>query len=168
MPQAVFHVLSGLIVADVIRDFVFRKKYFPLYLVLIAGIAALLPDFDVLLYWIAETFASADYMIFHRTYTHSLLFLVLFILPAIAFHFSKKRKARNIFLMISLGVLLHLLFDAIFQGSIMPLYPFSSFELGLNLFGSHLGGTMAQGVDAILLVLWLVYLEMRHRISDFI
>ncbi len=70
--------------------------------------------------------------------------------------------------MLSLGVSMHLLLDAVFQGVIIPFYPFSDFSIGLNLFSGAFAGTMAAGIDAILLILWLVYIELRHKVSDFI
>ena len=166
MPQAVFHILAALIVADVIRDHVLHKKHFPLHLVLIAGIGGILPDIDVLAYWIVSLFAKVDYTLLHRTFTHSLLFMLLFFVPAIVLW--KNDKWRKIFLMLALGVAIHLMLDAIFQGAIMPLYPFSTAAVGLNLFANAFSGTIAQGVDTILLVLWLIYIEWRHKISDFI
>ena len=52
MPYAVTHVIFALVIADVIRDYVVRdKKKFPLHYVLIAGIAGLLPDIDILFDW---------------------------------------------------------------------------------------------------------------------
>lgn len=169
MPQAVFHILAALIIADLIRDHVFRKKHFPLHLVLVAGIGGILPDIDVFFWWVAQMMSdSAGYVLFHRTYTHSLFFMLLFLIPAFICYDYEKGRWRKIFLMISLGVFIHLMLDAIFQGTIMPLYPLSDFAIGLNLYADAFAGTIAQGVDAILLVLWLVYIEWRHRISDFI
>ncbi len=168
MPQAVFHVLVGLISGDVIRDYVFRKKNFPLYLVLAAGIGALLPDADILVFWLFQMFGSADFNLFHRTFSHSLFFAALFLVPALMLYGYKKGIARKILFMLSLGVLTHLLLDALFIGTIMPFYPLSSFEVGLNLFGYVAIPALVEGVDAILLLAWLVYIEWRHRISDFI
>ncbi len=166
MPQAVFHILAALIIADIIRDHWFHKKHFPLYLVLIAGIGGILPDIDVLVYWAVSLFAKADYTLFHRTFTHSLLFLALFLVPAIILW--KHEKYHKIFLMLALGITVHLALDATFQGAIMPLFPFSAATVGLNLWGNAFAGTMAQGIDTILLVLWLIYIEWRHKVSDFI
>lgn len=166
MPQAVFHVLSALILADLIRDYIFKKRHFPLYLVLIAGIAGLLPDIDIFIYWIFDLFSSPDFILFHRTFTHSLLFVLLFLIPAFVLYNNKKWG--KILLMVSFGVALHLLLDAVFVGTIMPFYPFSSYELGLSLLAGHFSGTLIQGIDAILLILWLIYIEWRHKISDFI
>ena len=48
MPYAVTHVLVAIILAEIIRDYIVKdKKKFPLHYILIAGIAGLLPDVDV-------------------------------------------------------------------------------------------------------------------------
>jgi len=53
----------------------------------------------------------------------------------------------------------------------MPLYPFSQFAIGVNLFGYlplSLEAIAAPCLDAGLMVFYLIYLEMKHKISDFI
>jgi len=53
MPQAVVHVLFVIIVLDLFRDhFLKDKRELPLHYIFIGGIAGLLPDIDVLLFWI--------------------------------------------------------------------------------------------------------------------
>ena len=73
--------------------------------------------------------------------------------------------------MIAFGSFIHLILDAIFSGSIVPLYPISTFSIGLDLvsnFPEPLGSLFIPSIEAILLVLWLIYLELKHKISDFI
>ena len=52
MALAVTHVLLTIIVLDLLRHYVFDKKKFPRYLVVIGGIAGLVPDIDILFNWI--------------------------------------------------------------------------------------------------------------------
>ena len=63
---------------------------------------------------------------------------------------------------------MHLTLDGFLSGSIRPFYPFSEFVFNLNLIGDSFQGTLFTGIDAILLVIWLVHEELNHRISDYI
>lgn len=177
MPQAVTHVLIALIVASLIYGKVKDKKSFPLKYVLIGGIAGILPDIDVIAYWFLY-WSGYTLEAVHRTFMHSLFVPLLFLVFAIII--NKKAKIRvddkllrwkYIFLMIFMGICIHLVLDATIAGYIMPFYPFSSFRIGLDLI-SLLPKTLADiampSLDAGLLVLWLIYLEKKHKISRFI
>jgi membrane-bound metal-dependent hydrolase YbcI (DUF457 family) len=77
---------------------------------------------------------------------------------------------RNIFLVIAFGIFIHLLLDATISGFIMPLYPLFTFPAGLNLidlFPALWQNTIIPTLDAILLIIWIIHIEMKHRISDF-
>ena len=180
MPQAVTHVLIALIVASLIRDFFIKRKgrrKFPLHYVLIAGIAGLLPDLDVVAY-LGLSYFGIPLSEVHRTFTHTIFLPILFLILAFfTWKWSNRELGKHhmtlhgIFLMIALGSFIHLVLDAGIAGVIMPIYPISSYTIGFSLV-SYLSPTL-QGLffpclDAALLVLWLVYMEYRHRISDFI
>jgi len=82
-----------------------------------------------------------------------------------------KLKLGIIFLVIAFGTSVHLILDAILNGVIMPLFPFYTFQIGFDLAGylpEPLDSLLIPSLDAILLVLWLAYLELKHKISDFI
>lgn len=176
MPQAVTHVLIALILADIIRDYIIKdKRKFPLHYVLIAGIAGLLPDIDILLLWIMKLFTTVSYYEVHRLVTHSfiwpLFFLVLALLTAnakIPFLGKHKLKLNWIFYMLALGIFTHLILDSLFAGLITPFWPFSAERFGLGLIKNSLDGTLLPGLDAILLIAWLIHEELKHKISDFI
>ena len=71
--------------------------------------------------------------------------------------------------MIALGTFIHLLLDSTLMGFIMPVYPFSTAQFGINLIPvTTLGLSVMAGIDAILLVAWLIHEELRHKISSFI
>ncbi len=70
--------------------------------------------------------------------------------------------------MITLGTFIHLILDATLSGSIKPFYPLSYYEFGLNIIKNNLEGTLLPGLDAILLFIWLIHLELKHKISDYI
>ena len=180
MPQAVTHVLIAIVIISIIRDFYVSKKgrkSFPLHYVLIAGVAALLPDIDIAAFWILN-FLGFTLNEVHRTFTHTLFVPLIFFILFLAFTKIKikelgrhKLKLSTIFLMIAFGSLIHLILDATLAGYIRPFYPFSLVPIGLNLIGylpSTLRDLALPSLDAAILIIWLIYIELRHKISDFI
>ncbi|MBU2634111.1 MAG: metal-dependent hydrolase [Nanoarchaeota archaeon] len=170
MPYAVTHVLIAIIIADIIRDY-FLKKKFSLIYILIAGIAGLLPDIDIPIYWIINSFTNIPDI--HRAFTHT-IFLPL-ILFGLAFIFKNKKlfklDLKLTFLMLSLGTFIHLLLDFTLAGYIVLFYPVSYTIYGLNLvqyLPSIIQETFFPSLDAVLLILWLIHEEVKHKISDFI
>lgn len=204
MPHAVTHVLIAIVLMSFIRDFYIKKtfsgfrdaqdaksrsfrkhldiskngrKTFPLHYVLIAGIAGLLPDIDIVSFWILNFFNFTLNEV-HRTFTHTLFIPLIFFILFLAFSKVKirelgkhKLKLSIIFLMIAFGSFIHLLLDATLAGYIRPFYPFSLLSVGINLIGylpSTLRDLALPSLDAAILVLWLAYMELKHKISDFI
>jgi len=179
MPQVVTHILFPLILLAFFKDYYDKrhKNKFHLRYVLIAGIAGILPDLDIAAFWILNSFGFSIQEV-HRTIAHAIFIpLIFFILFLVTKPLNLKPTGKKqlrwpiIFLMISVGSFLHLFLDAILQGYVMPLSPFSSFSIGLNLFGylpSQLQGIAAPSLDGGLMILWLIYLEWKHKISDFI
>ncbi len=170
MPHAVTHVLIAIIIADVIRNYIVKKK-FSLFYILIAGIAGLLSDIDIPIYWLLNLFTNIPEI--HRTFTHTIFFPLIFLGLAFIFKNRKlfKLDLKLVFLMISLGTFIHLLLDATLAGYIMPLYPFYHFIIGLNLvqyLPLMIQKSFLPALDAILLILWLAHEEIKHKIIDFI
>lgn len=179
MPQAVTHLLIPLILAALYRDYYIKKtgKNFPLYYVFIAGLAGTLPDIDILFALILENKGFA-YDSIHRQITHSLLMPILFLILAFASSKVKSFKLRkhsinlkSIFLALSFGIIIHIILDGLVSGLIHPFSPFSSYAFGLQLV-NYIPGTTREVfmplIDGILLVIWIIYLEVKHKISDFI
>jgi len=178
MPQAVTHVLIVIVLLSLFRDYcVKNKEKFPLHYALIGGVAALIPDIDVAVYYVLSFFGFTIDQV-HRTFSHSFLLVGLFLLAGlIALGFKSRELGRHhlklstIFFVIAFGILIHLVLDATLAGSIMPLYPVSNYSMGLNLvtiFPNAWEGSIIPSLDAVLLVFWLIYMEVKHRISDFI
>ena len=198
MPHAVTHVLIVIILLELfrhyfvnhknqrflgprksIKDFRGNKRAFPLHYVLIGGLAGLLPDLDVALYYLLSFFGFTIEQV-HRTFSHNLFVpLAFFVIGLVIYGFGIKSKKlgehhlklRNIFFVIAFGIFIHLLLDATIAGIVMPFYPFSTFSIGLNLINLvplAWQDTIMPSIDAVLLVLWLISLEVRHKISDFI
>ncbi|MFH1211186.1 MAG: metal-dependent hydrolase [archaeon] len=174
MPHAVTHVLVAIILADIVRDYIAKdKKQVPLYLVLVAGIAGLLPDIDIIFYWFLRLVSSIELSEVHRTFSHTLFVPAIFLAIGFATYKIKritkyKISIRDIAFFIALGVSVHLFLDFLLAGWIRPFYPFTTYSIGLNVIPTELSRTVIPGIDAILLVAWLVHEYKNHRIKDFI
>ncbi len=178
MPYAVSHLLIVIILLELFRDYyVKNKRTFPLHYVLIGGIAGLLPDIDIAAYYVLSFFGFTIEQV-HRTYTHTLFLPLIFLVLGLVLHGVKSKKLgehhlklRNIFFVIAFGTFMHLVLDAFLSGTIMPFYPISAYSFGiylLNVFPYPWRDNLLPTIDAALLVLWLVSLELRHKISSFI
>ena len=178
MPQAVTHFLIPVILLELYREFFIKnKKTFPIHYIFIGGLAGLLPDLDIAVYYFLSFFGFTIQEV-HRTFSHNLFVPLLFIvLGALFFKFKNKElgehhlKLSKIFFVIAFGIFIHLLLDLTISGIIMPLYPISDFTFGLNLINlvpSPWQSTIIPTLDAVLLIFWMVYLELKHKISDII
>lgn len=168
MPQAVVHVLFAIIVLDLIRDHLIKDKHkLSLHYIFISGIAGLLPDIDIPLFWLLKNFLGLDVPWFHRIFTHTFLFIGLFV--AIAFVlFDLSKKWSRIFGIVAFGIAFHIFLDWLLVGTIAPFYPLSYATYGLNLIGRTNLPLAAEGLEAIVLLGWLWHEEKTHKISDFI
>ncbi len=184
MPQAVTHILAPILLTALFRDFYLRrreKKKFPLHYVLLAGLGGVLPDFDIIISVLLNLFGAEPWDV-HRTFLHSLFFpLILFVVFLILKNANVKAKICNIgrhnlklsliFLMLSLGVLVHIFLDSVFGEMAFFFFPLSDADYGINLIGllpAELRNLAIPLLDGILLVIWIFYLEIKHKISDFI
>jgi len=223
MPHAVTHVLLAIIIADIIRDYIVRdNKKFPLHYILIAGIAGLIPDIDVIAYWFLNLSFGTPLEAIHRVYTHTFIIPVIILIAGIAgllpdidviaywflhlafgtpleaihrvythtfiipiiilaagliiwkskklnINLGSRMRLGPIIILIAFGYFIHIVLHFLIIGVVYPFYPLSSISIGLNMVSySGVGGSLLAGLDAILLVLWLVHEEMRHKISDYI
>ena len=183
MPQAVTHILAPILILSLIRDKILSrnaKAHFPLHYVFIAGLGGVLPDIDIPISIILKYLGQPDWWI-HKTFTHSLFFPIIFLGIFLIFKQVNtkasicnigrhKLKLSLISLMLSIGILFHICLDMLAGEFAYLFYPFSSHDYGINLFSLFPlpWGTTAALLDGILLVLWLSYLEFKHKISDFI
>lgn len=167
MVNAVAHILTPIITLDVYRNYIAKKK-FALSYILIAGIGGILPDLDMIAYWVLHAISGTILIDVHRTITHSLLIPAILIAVALAsYKFSK--KLFWMILALTFGYLTHIFLDYTVMGTIMPFYPLSTARYGLNIVPyTELGRTIITGIDAIMLTLWLVYEFSKKNIKDFI
>ena len=175
MAYAVTHVIVAIVLIDIYRDYIARKK-FPTWFVLVGGIAGLLPDIDVPLQWTASAIVGQTIEL-HRIWTHSVICVASFLLIALFFHLQKHKtmvifsrklhywKIALFFTVIAAGWMTHISLDCAVAGD-YNLTWFPGFPLG---FCPHpWSGDSLLGLDAIILVLWLVHEEWAHKIRDFI
>src|SRR3989344_7203001 len=111
MPFAVTHILTSLFCVDFYRKKIIKRKDFPLWLVLVGGLAGLLPDIDYAVYWLVKPFINIQPAQIPGLYTHN-LFIPLLIL-IVAFFFLKKRKIFHVLIIVAMGYTTHLLLDGI-------------------------------------------------------
>ena len=167
MPLAVTHVLLTIIVIDIFRDYIIKKKkLIPLHFIFIGGIAGLLPDIDIPLFWLLSFF-NVNVAWFHGTFTHTFLIPAI-ILIASLITYKKNKKAGILLGVISFGYGFHILLDFIFYGTnLSPFWPFFMTKFrGITHYIDI--PRLEMGLDAVILLGWLYHEEKRHKISDFI
>ena len=174
MPYAVTHVILTIVIADLYRDYVAKKK-FPMVYVLVAGIAGLVPDLDVPASWVFNLVFGTDYD-FHRIYTHSLLYSIIFFSMALLFLLARGEKYKIakwvvhkqaiviFFFAMSFGWIMHVTLDcALAADGNLNLIP----SIPLNFCPHPFSNEALMGFDAIILVLWLIPEQYRHDIKDY-
>ncbi len=78
MANSVTHVIVAIVILDLFRHYVFGKKNFPRYLLVIGGIAGLAPDLDIPITWIYRFLTNSTESL-HGVFTHSIFFVLLFL-----------------------------------------------------------------------------------------
>ncbi len=180
MPQAVTHVLIPIILLSLFRDYALSeksRKRFPLHYVLIGGIAGAVPDLDIAVYYVMNFFGFSFEQL-HRTFSHNIFVPAFFVLLGFLFLGLKikelgrhKLRLGTIFFVTAFGILIHLILDATIYGEVMFLYPFSNYAIGVNLvklLPVAWWDTIIPCLEAALLILWIIYMEVKHKLSDFI
>jgi len=168
MPFAVTHVLLSIIVIDLYRDYYLKKKHLiPLSFIFYGGLAGLLPDIDIPFTWLVNVLGILSGN-FHRLFTHSLFFPLIFLLISFFFIYKKNRKMAILLGIISFGTFFHIFLDFLFTNQVMLFYPLSNMDFGVNIFGKLGVFSIEAGLDAFILLSWLWHEEKKHKISDFI
>jgi membrane-bound metal-dependent hydrolase YbcI (DUF457 family) len=164
MAYAVTHVLVPIVLLDLLRHYYFNAKQFPRYLIVIGGIAGLVPDIDIPLSWLYSLMTNTSIDL-HGLYTHSLFSPILFVFVAIYFDYIGKAKWRNIFYVIAFGWFIHILVDWSYGGYKALFWPF--FYTSPGLFPPWQIWEYGASIDAILLTLWIVHEEIHNHIRDY-
>lgn len=167
MPNPTTHIIVPLILADLCRDYIAKRK-FPLFFILVAGIAGLFPDIDIAIAFALKLFSNIPLSMVHRQFTHTIFIPLMFL--AVALLWRKNKKALLLFGAISFGIFTHLILDVLIQGTIMPFYPLNELNIGMNLLDSAgIDGRIFFAVlDGVILAAWLIHEFVKHKIRDFI
>jgi len=167
MPFAVTHVLVTIILIDLFRDyFIGKKGFIPLHFIFLGGVASLLPDIDIPIYWVINNLIGIKTSWFHGTISHTFLIPAIFLVAAVIVHRINKKNAVLLYV-VTFAYAFHIVLDFLLNGKIMPFWPFSGFTwqgLMANFPLKH----WDLGLDAFILLGWLWHEERKHRISDFI
>lgn len=163
MPYAVTHVIVSIALVNLFRKHVLKKKDFLLSLVLFAGLAGLLPDFDVIVYWILRFFQGISSSV-HLPFTHSFFIPIISLL--IALLLWRWKNTAHIFLIMAAGWTIHITLDVLFLGKAI-FYPISSVKYGFFLIPEPLISNVFMSIDAVVLVIWLFYEWKFKKIRDY-
>jgi len=179
MPQAITHILIGIILIELFREYIIKgNSKFPRYYILIVAIGSVLPDIDMLVFYLLS-FWEYTYEQIHGTFTHSLWFPIIFLGIGLLFKYnnfnlkfvSKKHlKLSSIFFILSLMSLLHITLDLLVYNVIYPFYPIKYFPLGFNLinyFPENIKEHIFPTIDGILLLFWILWMEFKLKISRY-
>lgn len=179
MPYTTTHVLIAIILIELYREYFLKdNKQFPRYYILIMAIGAIIPDLDVILYAFLYPLGFSLEQL-HRTFLHSVFVPFAFFLIGILIYSTKIKNADlrkrhmklySIFFILGAGALIHLILDYLLAGQIIPFYPFSNLEVGLNiidLFPTYLHNLIYPALDTILLFFWLFWMEFKLKINDY-
>lgn len=174
MAYAVTHVLIAIIIISLYRHYIAKNK-FSTWFVLIGGIAGLLPDIDLPLQWMSNALFGTVISL-HRVITHSLIFVIIFLLMALLFYLQKKKKIvigkkkisyehiALFFTVIAVGWFTHIALDCSVAGDYnLTLLPGNPILFCHPPFSSD----ALLGLDAIILILWLIHEEWAKKIRDF-
>jgi len=176
MSYAVTHLFVPMFLLELYRDLIVKsKEKFPFHYVLLGGIAGVLPDFDIAIFYVLSFF-NFEIDSIHRTFSHNIFVPLFFIVLGFLFYNYKNEflgrrhlKLKTIFFVIAFGTFIHLLLDMIVAGSIMPFYPILDYSIGFNLiriFPLSWKETILQSIDAAVLILWFIYIEVKHKITE--
>lgn len=171
MPLSVTHVISTVILIDIFRDHIAKhKRYFTMKTMLVGAIASILPDVDIVLDKIITFLGFSPSLLKHGGMTHTIIFGLVFLIPAFIFLKKKQHRRATYFFVITFACLFHIFLDFLLGGGhhagIMLLWPFSSQRFRIGLLGSDLNSNFL-ALDAIMLISWLFYMVKMHKIRDF-
>ena len=175
MAYAVAHVIIPMVIIDLYRDYIAKKK-FPTWLVLFGGIAGLVPDSDIPLGWLLSLIEGHP-VNEHRLITHSVIFVVFFLLCAALCYMQRHKQVRLwgqeipyeygaiFFTIVAFGWFTHLMLDCFLAADgLLSWFPGVSLGFCTHSFSND----VLLGIDAIILILWLIHEQWSHKIKDYI
>lgn len=159
MPLAVTHVAPAVLLFNFFKKKLNFEKYEFTHAAFIASVGALLPDIDIFLGRILRSFG---YNLAHGTFTHTLFFAFLFLLPAAILFCIRKYRSALFFSLLGFGIILHIFLDYLIGGGaeagVMWFYPLSDHPYKIHLLSSLPYPLWPQELDALVLLGW-IYLK---------
>lgn len=179
MPYAVTHILIPVVIVSIIRDL--QKRKFSLHYAFLAGLGGILPDIDIIISLFLKSFGVINWDI-HKTITHTLIFPVIFLLLALATKpINSKAKLCNIgrhklkiysiCLVIAFGIFTHIALDTIIGGESYLFKPWNNNNYAIDIFNwvsNEVYPLVFPLLDGFIFIFWMIYLEWKHKISDYI
>ncbi|MBI4021167.1 MAG: metal-dependent hydrolase [Candidatus Aenigmarchaeota archaeon] len=166
MPFAVTHILFPIIVLDELKKhWSALKRRLTMHTLLVAGVAGLLPDADILVELVfAAGGATLD---IHRLYTHT--FVIPLVIAGVALAFKGRR--RWLLLAAAFGWATHVTLDLLVGGEVSHFFPFAGpAEIGLLVNASmplEMRTAILAGLDAAVFLVWLWHEEKYKKLKDF-
>jgi len=155
------HFIFAVLLVELFRRALKDKNNFPKHYLIIALTGALLPDLDVIVYFIfSKAYGFYD---IHRTFSHSIFIPAIFFIIAILSRKNKKLLS-NILMAFSIAIFSHLILDFIVAGKLELFYPLSKMKIGLNLAGllpEQFYNFVLPIIDTIVLILVVVWLDLK-------
>jgi membrane-bound metal-dependent hydrolase YbcI (DUF457 family) len=152
MPFAFTHMVTAWLLGKGYEQVSQKKLSHIMWFLLLFG--SILPDSDFIADWFLGTQV-------HRTFTHSILFLVVVGVLAFLFFF-KQNERKQLAVVISVGILTHLLLDSIFIPGIPWFWPLGTwYSLPISQPISHLNFAI---MDMGLGTTWLFFLWWKEKI----
>lgn len=169
MAQVITHFFTSTFLAILFKkQFSEIKKYIGIKELFIIGLFGMLPDSDVMPF-IIDSYFNLGLPNIHRIITHNLTIAAVIFLIGLVLYFKSKR-AGLIFMLGGIGWSSHIFLDWLLSGTIMPFYPFSSFETGVELVPSgniRLSSYVLGGIDAAVFLTWGWFAIIKGKLKDF-
>jgi membrane-bound metal-dependent hydrolase YbcI (DUF457 family) len=144
----IFSMLGIFLFAKYFREF---KKFLPKYYYLIAAIGGLIPDLDIVAYYILYFFGYSFEEV-HRTFMHSIFIPLGLFLIGLIVYFTHGRKGKylkvsGVFFIFTIGCIIHL--------NLLYLTP------------ETLRWLVAPIIDGIVLLVWVFWMNVVKKKEDF-
>lgn len=179
MPYTVTHILVAILLLELFREYVVKdNRKFPRYYILIVAIGAIIPDLDVVAYYILYFFGFSFEQV-HRTFLHTIFIPLIFFLIGLVIY---KLKVKNstlgkrhmhlaaIFFILAFGSFIHLILDLLIAGKIAIFWPISNIQVGMDIRGYFplaWQPILLPSLDTLLLVLWICWMEFKLKITKY-
>lgn len=165
MPLVVVHFVVSAILSQYLCEKRYGRGKYPAYYPLLGGIFGLVPDLDLPISAILTRFIDYDPTLVHNVYTH-VIWIPMMILGIAFLLDAANLKATAIAYLLAVGYSTHITLDFFIGGAKMVFYPVSRFIFfGLGPISGILH--FAEMLDAVVFVVWVVYLYRTKQLTSY-